>query len=267
MQVLSNKSHGFTIVELLITITVGAIMMGTIVFGLGNYYQESVNSTQKTTQDTDTRSVLRTIENELVNTNGFITDLPVSATPLGANNNAAAWSYKGNISGNTNYRVLIGQTYATDKVSTDPTRLLVFSNPTNCSDTATSVPVKNAQIYFVAQDATNTYNLYRRTIVNSEGVTMCSTPFQKQTCASNYVAAYASVCKANDALLLSNIAAFNIDYYASSVDSTPIANQYTTALASDISAAKSVKITVTTNRLINGVSTQNSAEIRISRSY
>ena len=268
MQALFNKSHGFTLPELLISVTVGAVMVGVIIFGLGNYYQDSVNSTQRTAQDTDTRSVLRSIENEIVNSNGFITDLVVTASPLGSSNTIAPWSYKGNNIALPNNRVLIAQTYATDLPATDPDRMLVFNNLIDCSDPTTSTPTKNAAVYFIAKpSSSSTYNLYRRTIVNTAGTPMCSIPNQKQTCAPGTFTSPNTTCQAVDAMLMSNIDNFTVDYYASSNDKDPIANQYTTALPSDISAAKSVKLTVTTNRYIEGVLTPNTASIRISRPY
>jgi type II secretory pathway pseudopilin PulG len=269
MQVLSDKSRGFTIPELIISITVSTIMLGVIIFGLGSYYEGNVASTKRTTQQTDTRSVLRTIENDLVNSDGFLTDLAVTAAPLGSNNLTTAWSYKGNDLALPDNRVLIGQSYATDKARTDDSRLLVFvSPPAGCGDLSTATPATNALIYFVGRPtASSTLNLYRRTIVNTAGGIMCSTPYQKQTCAPTLVLANPTVCKASDALLLADVQNFTVDYYASSNDSEPIADQYTTALAANIAAAKSVKLTVTTNRLIDGKSTAESASIRISRSY
>ena len=269
MQVSSTKSAGFTIVELIVSITISTILTGVVLFSLGNYYQRNISSVKNTTQDTDTRSILRSISNELLNSANFVSDLSVGATqPLGSNNATAAWTYKGSDTVRPNNRVLIANVYATDKPRDDATRMVAFTDTGSGCTPATSTPVKNALIYFVALDSrTNLYNLYRRTITNITGGTLCGTIAQKQTCAAQMVATYPSVCQATDAVIMSNVSSFTVDYYTSSNDSVPLATQYTTATATDIMNAKSVRITAVTNRLVDGVDTPNSASIRISRPY
>lgn len=100
MRHLFNKhSNGFTIPELIITITVLTLLTPVVIFGLGNFYQDNITSLAKTTQDTDMRSALNTISNDLRTTTGFRASLNVaSVTPLGSNNNATGnnnWSYCG----------------------------------------------------------------------------------------------------------------------------------------------------------------------------
>lgn len=256
MPVISTKhQRGFTIVELLVVVTVLSILVGLVLTSLGSFYQSSTTSLTQTVQSTDTRSVLRKIESDLVTSSGFLaTTTMAPVTPTGADNSTGAWSYKGNDPLKPDNRVLISSNYATDKASTDETRSLVLCG---------GAPLINNLVYFVAKDpSTNLYNLYRRTMVGT-GSGCSATPFQKQSCA----AASASTnppCKATDAVLLYDVEKFTVDYYATSDKQETLIDQYG-AGESSIPTAKSIKITVTTTRLINGVSTPYSTSIRISR--
>ncbi len=284
MQHLSNSIRtrsqtGMTVVELLIVVTVLAILMPIVVFTLGDLYSDNIGSISKTKQDTDTRSVLRAIEDELKTASSWATSLAVSV-PLGPTNNTTTpetWSFCGrngvsDCSSSVN-RVLIASTITTDKVYTDTTRLPIFANVGGiCDTTNLSAIIKTAQIYFVAPDTTNPSksNLYRRTVLNPQGATLCSgtTPYQATTCASAVISQTgcqdSSGATHTDAILLTDVTSFNVDYYSSPGDSTAIGNEYT-ASAATIAAAPTIKITVTTQTRINGTLTPNTADIRITR--
>jgi prepilin-type N-terminal cleavage/methylation domain-containing protein len=275
MQALSNKNHGFTIVELVVVTTVLGLLIGVVLGTLGDFYNSNTSSLARTTQDTDTRGVLRSIENELGGSAGFTSSLSTGfVTPQGSDNNAAAWSYMGT---NNTRRVLIGLAYATDKDLKDDSRMVVLRRVGAVNNQSLDTPVVNAMIYFTAPDPTNSakYNLYRRTIVNPGGGTVYPTPFQKNTCSSTKVTLYLSVCKGSDAILLYDINSFSVDYYTSSNDSAPIVgdnplsvNQYSASIDPNLIAnAKSVNITVVTNQRIDGKTSLITSNIRISRPY
>lgn len=252
----NHRQTGFTIVEIVVVISVLTLLMGLVMTTLYSFYQDNTTSLSQTVQSTDTRTVLRTIENDLVTSSGFLTTTSMAPTsPTGADNIDSSWSYKGNDTSKPNNRVLISQAYATDKPSSDETRTLVM-----CTG---DQPLINNLVYFAAKDpSTNEYNLYRRTMTGTS--TGCTpTPLQKQSCAPDKLA-MSPPCQAADAVLLRNIESFTVDYYATAEQHTPIIDQYG-AGESSIPSAKSIKITVTTNRLINGVSSSYSSSIRISR--
>lgn len=282
MRHLFNKhSNGFTIPELIVTITVLTLLTPAVIFGLGNFYQDNITSLAKTTQDTDTRSALNTISNDLRTTTGFRASLNVaSVTPLGSNNNATGnnnWSYCGIGTTSTtcdgvttnNYatnRVLIAYTFATDGPVSNNQRMPVFINSGGSFNLATVTPATVAYIYYVAPDPSNASqnNLYRRTIVDVNQTTnvfrnispatglwpcstsnptniSCVTPYQKTTCASSTVSSYTSVCGASDAVLLYNIKSFWVDYY--DVTNQPIANYYTNNSTNAATAATDIQNT------------------------
>lgn len=279
LHLFNKHNHGFTIPELIIAITVLTLLTPAVIFGLGNYYQDNITSLAKTTQDTDTRSGLNTISNDLRATTGFRASLSVaSVTPLGSNNNATgniSWSYCGTSATSTtcdgtttnNYatnRVLIAYMYATDGPIGNNQRMPVFINSGGSFDLSTVTPATFAYIYYVAPDTTNASqnNLYRRTIVDvnpttnvfrnispASGLWPCSTsnptftgcvtPYQKTTCASVSVRTYSSVCGASDAVLLYNVKSFWVDYY--NATNQPIANYYTSNSTNAANAATDIQ--------------------------
>lgn len=267
-----HREFGFTIVELLVAMVVLGLLIGLVLGSLGGYYQANINTLTKTTQETDVRSVLRSIETELADSNGFLatTSVPFS-DPQGMDNGTSAWSYKGQSdAATTNRRVLIGLTYATDRNANDPVRLPVFTNTGAGCDPSAAIPTEVNKIYFIARDQNTTkeqYNLYRRTLVPTAA--LCGSPIQKRTCAAPDVETSPTICEASDAMLVNDIKTFTVDYYTSPNDSTPIADQYSTTVDKSalIRGAKSIKITVTSNRTIEGNPDTAEASIRISRPY
>lgn len=271
MQASYNRASGFSVVEIITVITVMGLLAGVVFGTLGGFYQSNTISLGQSAQDTDTRSVLRKIEKDLSRSAGFITTLAVSS-PLGSKNDATSWYYKGNDSAHPNNRVLISRVYATDKSTDDETRMPIFVNTGTGCDPSTSPLAQNAYIYFIAEDlqTTGQYNLYRRTITGISGGTMCGTPFQKQSCSIDKAGGNPSVCKATDSILLYDVDSLDVQYYTSSNDSSPIDSYSASPPAGTdtlVENAKTVVLTVTTNRLINGYNNPYSTSIRISRSY
>lgn len=275
MQAMSNKLSGFSVPEIIVVVTVLGLLTGVVLQSLSGFYGENISSLGKTSQDTQTRGVLRQMERDLSNSNGFMTDLTALARPLGRNDQTT-WSYQGNIPSQPYFdgaqktnRILIAASTATDKAATDSTRLPVFINSGSGCDPALSPIAQNALVYFVAKNqTTGKYDLYRRTLTNITRGTLCGSINQKQSCSATAVSAYPT-CQGVDANLLRDIDNFTIDYYTSPNDAQPIANQYsgTAATKTAIQAAKAIKITVTSNNFINGKNVQNIASIRISLSY
>jgi prepilin-type N-terminal cleavage/methylation domain-containing protein len=252
-----HRAAGFTITELLVVITVLGILIGLVLVTLNDFYQSNANSITQTIQSTDGRSALRTIERNVVTSSAFQTSLTV-ASPIGFNNDGQTWKYEGTDATQPTNRVLISKQYLTDKVASDSTRQLVYLSSGGCGSTATT-PGVYYFVYFVKKDtATNKYNLYRRTVVPTDPLCTAQVA-QKQTCAIGYSA---PVCQAGDAVLLFDVSNFTVDYYSAAGEQTAVPGQY---VAADISAVKTIKVTITTNRRINGAPTPDTSNIRITR--
>lgn len=268
----SQSGAGFTIVELIVAVVVMGLLVGLVLGSLGGYYQGNINTLTSTTQETDSRSVLRSIERELADSSGFLPTTSVAfSSPQGMNNGSTAWSYKGlSDAATTNRRVLIAQAYATDLDVDSEARLPVFTNTGSGCGPSVAVPTQVNKIYFIARDPNTTlnqYNLYRRTLVPTTG--LCATPIQKRSCAAANAVASPAVCQATDAMLVNNVDTFVVDYYTSPNDANPIADQYSNTIDKStlIRGAKSIKMTVSSKRTVEGRQSIVDASIRISRPY
>ena len=229
---LSNSfSHGFTIVETIVVLTVLGLLTGLLFGPLDDLYISNTASSAQTTQDSDTRSTLRQIAGDLTNMTEFVGTIGTPTTPTGSNDTTGAW--------NGSASTLMASVYATDKPTSDPLRKLVNAG-TSCDFTSSQPFIKNTYIYFVKAGTTT---LYRRTMINTPNAgTPCTSIAQTQSCASTVMAAYSSICKSTDAVLLKNVASFTIDYYASSDPNNPISPITTT----NIGTAHFAKISITT---------------------
>jgi len=274
-----TNSSGITLVEVIVAMTVMALLSGIFFNFMASFYQDTVVSIARNTQESDTIGALRSIESELTSSISFAATYD-PGPPLGSGTNATdgtAWSHCGNSSCSTSdYRVLMGRTYTTDKPKSDPTRKIVLRNTIPCSsnDMAASRYAENTVIYFVTRDPNNSTinNLYRRTVVNTIAPTasLCSTPIQKTTCQPSRIGTTlpgGGTCQTTDALLLRNIKSFSIDYYNSSNDTAP----YTTgqiyatgaAAAGRVTTAQSIQINVESAQSIRGT-TPSKASLRFS---
>jgi len=273
-----RNENGFTIVEMVVVMTVLAILAPLLFVIMNDLYTSNTTSLGLNTQDTNVKTVLRSIDSDLSNATGWDTTLAVDR-PLGPKNSTTTsetWSYCGT-GGTINCiqsvnRVLIAYINATDKSAADNSRLPVFANTGGSCDTSLSNIdiVKVAYIYFVAADPSGNYNdLYRRTIVNPEKDVFCNgaTPYQVTTCAlsvrTNANCKDLSGKSHTDAVLLTNVTSFNVDYYATP-NGSAISDPYK-ASAGSITSSQSIGVTVTSQVRIDGKLSTNTSDIRITR--
>lgn len=204
----NHTSSGFTIVELVVVITVMTLLTGLLFGPLTDLYTSNTSSSAQVTQDSDTRSALRQIASDLSYSNGFIGTIIAPTTPTGSNDGINPWLYtvpsaasSTNVDANT--QVLMAKVFATDLPYSDQERKPIGSG--SCDLTLGSF-VQNTYIYFVKSGT-----LYRRMMVNSPatGTPCASTPIsQQQSCRTIST----PTCPAADAVLLKNVTSFLIDY-------------------------------------------------------
>lgn len=259
---MSIRQRGYTIPELLIVMFVLSTMSAILFVTLDAFFYDNLRTLGSTLQVNETRTVLRQMQSNVSEARNFLTVNTVQ-DPTGPPG-GGAWSYTGPAPGtDSTKRYLIVSTYATTAAVSDPARSLVYtpgvSGVCNTTDPTNNAILENNYVYFV-----HNQTLYRRTIVNdpATGRTVCgSAPFQKQSCAPGYTN---SRCQATDAVLLRNVKAFTVDYYATSASNTPVPNIFTTPALLDENISTAV-ITVTTTHKINGKDNDYTASIRISK--
>jgi len=194
---MSINTSGFTLVELLIVISVTGILTSLLFGPLSDLYTSNANSIKSTAQTGDMRSALRAIEGNVTLAKAFLTTDEVD-DPRGPNNNTTdKWNWQGLGANNPNARVLIISSFATTSA-----RELIYLGA-GCDEA-----MVNNMVYFVRDNT-----LYRRTIVNRTTPTCGGAVAQRQSCAPTVTH---SSCQAIDAKLLGDVARFSINYYTSS---------------------------------------------------
>lgn len=239
---LTNKLAGFTVVELVVTIAISGILMTLIFTPLNELYNDNTKGLKSVIKVADTKGVLRNIEHSLALSYGFYSTSPL-ADPFGT-----VWSWTGS---SATSRVLITGNYATDiekKVDTANARVLV-------KDATCSTPLLNYNIYFVSGGT-----LYRRTLKNPAPTCGGIPIAQPQSCPIGFIN---PVCTTRDAVLLTNVTNFTIDYYAEADDPVVMANQYTVNTVPSASKAIVVTLTANTGTSTNDIST--TSKIRVAR--
>lgn len=241
----TSNSSGFTLPEILVVTIVTGILLSLLFGPLDDLYTANNSGLKSITQISDLKTALNIIRKDVSMSVDFRTAND-NTDAFGPDNNyvtSDAWSWQGTGTPTPTSRVLITRNYATTGLVSDDTRMLILSS-VDCS-----TPLTNNLIYFV-----NDGTLYRRSLKNSSAP--CSGSIaQKTTCASGS-SGYG--CEGTDTKLLTNVTSFSIDYYADPNSISPIPNQYDSASAALVAAARSVKISVT-------VANNNSSMIRISR--
>jgi prepilin-type N-terminal cleavage/methylation domain-containing protein len=244
----TSKKHtvlGFTIPELMVVIVVSGLLMSVLFGPLNELYTDNNRNLKNVVKIADTRGALRNIEHSISLSASFYNANQVT-DPTGT-----AWAWTGYPTANPSARVLITGNYATtidESTDTSNNRQLVYESTCN-------TPLINNNVYFVSNG-----NLYRRTIKNTAASCVGQSIGQKQTCASGYTNPN---CQATDALILTNVTNFSIDYMAQADDSTAIANQYTNATVP--AAAKAVVITLTAISGTGGNDTTTTSTLRVAR--
>lgn len=253
-----TQHGGFTIIEVLVLITVSAILLPLIMDTLASYYFGNINSLNQSTQNTDARTALRVIENDLAFSPSFLEAVTVPSPLLGPGN-----STSGSSTWTANRDRLIATTYTTSTSAGQQVPIIYRAmNDDNCSRPTTEMVLRNTVIYFIAPDLheATVKNLYRRTLAGSTSSLCPGSPTtydQKTTCKADVAT---GVCTrtaevGTDALLMRDIDTFTLEYYADPTNSTPL------SLTSDPAIAESVTVSIVPKKRGNVVPEKVSTRI------
>lgn len=212
-----RQSRGFTIVELLVAMTISGLLIGILFGPLNDLYTSNTSGLKTTVADADGHAAMQSIRLIVMASNqlkGSITGNPDSITDP----DGTAWA-----GGATD--TLVASNYAT--WTNAGQRNLVEGG-------ATCNKLSNYYVFF--RDNVKKA-LYRRTLTSRGVVTPCDGASwdQKQTCG---LTVSFPRCQAKDVKLLSNVKSFSMTYYTSTVGMTT---------TSDPTAAKAVLVTIEQN--------------------
>lgn len=284
--------HGFTLVELLISITLSAVVVTVFVSTLMSMVKTAAVQKVQLELSEKNQIALNTIERDIRIAHAFDTT-PMYATftdSYGPSNSddtwSGTWSYKGSNPSDPDHRALILRHYATTTSPFSTTKSPVYiqgfvSNPyaepdanLNCTAyNVSSAPngalVYNAMlpyylIYFVRDN-----NLYRRTLTDTTTALCGSTPqYQKQSCPKADATPHAN-CRAYDELIASDVASFSVAYNDVSFDSgtTTITDidAYSQSDSTIFEEISNVVVTLKLQKTVNGSDRSSTLSVRVSR--
>lgn len=219
-----NKSNqeGFTLVEMLIAAPIVMLVIGGFVALMVSMIGDILATRDYNTMVYNSQDALNRIEQDVRLSTQFLTTTGTNLAQQGSDNGAtgtAAFTIT-----STNNMLILNEP-ATDKNPTDPTRQLVYyaNQPNACGSTQTSNQIFLTKVvYFI-----NNGSLWRRTILpafntNSpaDSNTVCSTPWQQNSCSPGYTAD--GHCLTNDVEVMKNASKLTVNYYATPASSVDV---------------------------------------------
>lgn len=217
-----SRQRGATIVELVVVITVLAIILPVFVYALLNGYRDAYTSHNRNEVANKAAIALAAVESRVRSAREYLVSLPADYTdPYGPNNTGTSWSFKGSADKN----VLILDQYATSTNMLGSERKPVYR-----SDGAFSCVTEKyylPELHYVTILFVRNNTLYQRTVTNTTAP-LCpgDQMAQKQSCPPELQASWNAVCQVRDEILSTNVTAFTVEYYqnnnpASIIDAYP----------------------------------------------
>lgn len=248
-------STGFTLVEMLVIAPIVILAIGGFISLMVNMVGDVIAARDETVMMYETQDSLSRVEDDVSLSTAFLSTSDTLITPQGSDAN-----FTGTAAFTNTSNTLILNTMVTDRNPLDPLRELIYykEKPNPCDTTKIFNEVLYSKIiYFIKSGS-----LWRRTTVSpyntntpTDTQTVCTTPWQQNSCSPGYVA---TRCKTNDVEVMKNVNSLNVAYYSSSNGSTDIG-------AANASAAKAIKVTVTGQRQSAGRTITTTQSVRANR--
>ena len=245
----SLPTSGFTLVEVIVVVTVTGILTGLLFGPLSDLYFANAQGLTSIVQATDVKTSLRSMEKTIAFGNAFaaITD----ATD--ADNNIWKWNNTSGLLGSP----LIIKSNATE-VNAQGNRVIATVYMVNCNNVPTRMTYNT--VFFVKKDASqNVGTLYRRTIIPSPATT-CDDPIkieQKNSCQSP--ASNPTNCSVSDAVIATNVTGFTVQYFSASDSATAV-----TPDEASFPTYKTATVTLTTTVGVGSTKTSVTNALRMS---
>lgn len=253
----ASVQRGFTLVEMLVVAPLIILLIGAMIAYITTLTGDSLKLREKGTMAYDIQGALDIIEADSIKATKFLGTSGTLPSPQGKNDGTAAFT---TTDPTPSDRALVMGTIATDKDPINPTRIPIYyaNQPVACGPGQEGNTILiTKSIYFVKDGS-----LWKRTIVPSyntnsppDDFTVCSTPWQRNSCSVGQTAAQ---CRAEDSELVKNVSDFTVKYYATSTSTAPLP-------AADARLAKSIEVSITTSQSVAGESITQTGAVRVTR--
>lgn len=201
---LRHLSSGFTLVEVIVVMTVCGILTGLLFGPLNDLYAFNAQGLTSIVQATDTKSALRQMEKTIALGNSFVAQSSADGT-----NKTWRWNNATSLLDNP----LIVSSYATE-INASGNKVIATQYSSICVNLPSQMSYHT--VFFVKDGA-----LYRRIIKPTPSQTCDGRPIdQKNTCEQPSL--YPASCEGVDAKLLENVTGFSVQYFDASNSTTGI---------------------------------------------
>lgn len=249
------KTSGFTVVELVIAMTIAAIMMTGLIALIINLANVGAGTIEVSKQVNETQTAQSMIRDDLKLTSKFLLTTTIADIKRGG----GTWDFRGAGNGK---RVLILRTLATTKYKTDTSRQPVYKQAGGCP--IGNQPAYNNIVYFV-----DNMTLYRRVLIDPPVTnTYCAGQAIQQirTCTDPSANGAPSNCKERDVVVAQNVSMFDILYYANAGDVSPISTIFDpSSVQTNLDPLTTIKVTLQTSKLIGGQINEYATQLRGTR--
>lgn len=245
-----NKQSGFTLIEVAIVMPMTILLITGMITILYAMLGDFSDGKLKQTLSYQNQAALEQIESDVKLSSAFLTALdnpPMNTDSFNyatTKSTSASFSYKGSGEGSPAYKTLLLRKYSTTADSNNKTRRAISKNIINCTtDSYANDILSHNVVYFVSGG-----KLYRR-IITDTTTPVCQTQYQKQSCPANASATDRSTSNCNtnidDALILSGVTGFSVNYYKLPVDATSL-DVYSSTDPAILKPASTVDVSITT---------------------
>lgn len=193
-------NEGFTILEVLIAISLASVLSIMLATTMFSQYGELLQSAAHSRLRMEGEVLLLSLEDELL----FSTDFASTKSSDLSDNNAptGGWTYN---TSPTDTLIVYETALTADR--RDPDREFVYKKGSNCSSSY-NIAINNL-IYFTTATTGSSYrSLYRRTLVPQYQT--CGVNYKTQTCPEGSVA---SPCVGTDSMLSNKVVDFQVEYF------------------------------------------------------
>ena len=260
---IKSREKGFTIVELLLAVSLSVVVIGVFIGIIMTSYLRFGRNTIQLELNGNLQNALVDVERDIRFSTTYATGLP---TPfVDTNAPSGGWTHRGTPS-DANKRVLVLKASATTNNPYSPSRAPIYVNGGVTNPYITQDPLLNCSnipplgtlyinpqlpfyiIYFVENN-----NLYRRIVVDSS-TTVCNgaQQYQKQSCPTGT----GGSCTVKDEIIATDVTRFSVNYYQQTDDPTPtfvLLDPYKTVSPDDLALADNLQVTIGLQRTIDSV--------------